>query len=85
MTPPKTKRTRDKHTRGTVSLRRNKQRPRTDKVLRRTACQGLCAPETPLKGVINMISFFVGVMVGGIVGVFFMALVNASYNEREDE
>ena len=63
----------------------NKQRPRTDKVLRRTACQGLCAPETPLKGVINMISFFVGVMVGGIVGVFFMALVNASYNEREDE
>ena len=32
-----------------------------------------------------MISFFVGVMVGGIVGVFFMALVNASYNEREDE
>ena len=83
MTPPK--RTRDKHTRGTVSLRRNKQRPRTDKVLRRTACQGLCAPETPLKGVINMISFFVGVMVGGIVGVFFMALVNASHNEREDE
>ena len=26
-----------------------------------------------------MISFFVGVMVGGIVGVFFMALVNASH------
>ncbi|MDD7129361.1 MAG: DUF3789 domain-containing protein [Prevotella sp.] len=32
-----------------------------------------------------MISFFEGVMVGGIVGVFFMALVNASHNEREDE
>ena len=36
-------------------------------------------------GGLAMFLYGMSVMGGGIVGVFFMALVNASHNEREDE
>ena len=33
----------------------------------------------------QMVSFIIGLMVGGIIGVFLMCLLQVNKNEREDE